>query len=82
MAYIEEGLQDLVRVIKERNIQSIALPPLGCGNGGLDWHEVRPKIFAALELFNIEVHLYEPNHAPAVDQMITRSFSVRFITYK
>ena len=34
-AYIEEGLKALTALIKERNIQSIALPPLGCGNGGL-----------------------------------------------
>lgn len=73
LAYIEEGLQDLAQVIKERNIQTIALPPLGCGNGGLEWHEVRPKIFAVLESLDIEVHLYEPNHTPAVDQMIIRT---------
>ncbi|WP_255473302.1 macro domain-containing protein [Planomicrobium sp. CPCC 101110] len=35
MAYIESGLQDLVKVVKELSIQSIAIPPLGCGNGGL-----------------------------------------------
>ena len=39
--YIEEGLKDLVAILRERNIQSIAIPPLGCGNDGLDWVEVR-----------------------------------------
>lgn len=34
--YIEEGLKDLVQVIQNYNIKSIAIPPLGCGNGGLD----------------------------------------------
>ena len=33
--WVKSGLSDLVRVIKERGIRSIALPPLGCGNGGL-----------------------------------------------
>jgi O-acetyl-ADP-ribose deacetylase (regulator of RNase III) len=39
--YIESGLIDLVRIIKERNIKSIAIPPLGAGNGGLDWNRVK-----------------------------------------
>ena len=35
--YVESGLKDLAKVIEERRIKSIAMPPLGCGNGGLDW---------------------------------------------
>lgn len=73
MSYIDEGLADLVRIIQENNIQSLALPPLGCGNGGLNWREVRPKIIASLEPLGIEVHLYEPSNMPAVDQMIIRT---------
>jgi O-acetyl-ADP-ribose deacetylase (regulator of RNase III) len=42
--FIEDGLKDLVAVIKQHNIRSIAIPPLGCGNGGLNWNEVRPLI--------------------------------------
>jgi len=42
--YIEKGLINLVKVIKNLQIESIALPPLGYGNGGLNWHEVRPLI--------------------------------------
>ena len=48
MADVEMGLQDLVRVIREAGIQSIALPQLGCGLGGLSWDQVRPRIEAAL----------------------------------
>lgn len=48
MEDIESGLEDLVRVLKERRIRSVALPPLGCGLGGLDWDEVRPRMEAAL----------------------------------
>lgn len=59
--WIESGLADLKRVIKSKGIRSIALPPLGCGNGGLDWNEVRPRIAAALgDLENVEVVVYEP----------------------
>src|ERR1017187_1730170 len=44
LEWIAEGLKDLTRVISEKGIRSIALPPLGCGNGGLDWSDVRPEI--------------------------------------
>ena len=44
LKWIVEGLKDLRRVIQENDIRSIALPPLGSGNGGLDWSDVRPEI--------------------------------------
>jgi len=59
--WVEEGLKDLVRVIREKDIRSIAIPPLGCGNGGLDWREVRPLIVSALEkVEDVNVIVYEP----------------------
>lgn len=59
--WVEDGLRDLVRVIHEKNIRSIAIPPLGCGNGGLDWSEVRPLIVAALEnIGGLEAIVFEP----------------------
>lgn len=62
MEYIYEGLNDLVRVIREKDIRSIAIPPLGCGNGGLDWNEVKPAIEQALSAIpNINVILFEPS---------------------
>ncbi len=67
---IESGLRDLVRIIREKNIQSIALPPLGCGFGGLDWSEVRPLILAALDnLPNIRAWIYPPAGTPATEKM-------------
>lgn len=61
MEWIVDGLHDLKRVIEDNHIRSIALPPLGSGNGGLDWHDVRPHIEAALaSLSDIEVIVYEP----------------------
>ncbi len=49
---VEEGLQDLVRVIREKHIESIAIPALGCDLGGLDWEHVEPKIKNAIEPIN------------------------------
>ncbi|MBL8078257.1 MAG: macro domain-containing protein [Anaerolineales bacterium] len=67
---IEAGLQDLIRVIRERQIRSIAIPPLGCGFGGLDWNEVRPIILAALEkVSDVETWLYAPEGAPEAEKM-------------
>lgn len=67
---IEAGLVDLVRVIRELDIKSIAVPPLGCGNGGLDWDDVRPRIEAALApLKNVRILLYAPSGAPAASDM-------------
>ncbi|GAA0427774.1 macro domain-containing protein [Lentibacillus halophilus] len=70
---IKTGLKDLVQVIQRLNVNSIAMPPLGCGNGGLDWSVVRPLIIEAFEPFSIDVHLYEPAGAPPLDQMIVRT---------
>ncbi|MFY1598358.1 macro domain-containing protein [Micromonospora sp. WMMD737] len=61
LAGIESGLPNLVRVLRDDRIASVAVPALGCGNGGLDWAEVRPLIEAALvDLPNVQVCLYEP----------------------
>ena len=48
LADIETGLEDLARVLDERQVRSVAVPPLGCGLGGLQWEDVRPRIEAAL----------------------------------
>ena len=62
---IEEGLKDLVRVIKKYEIKSIAIPPLGCGLGGLKWEIVRPMITEYLDAVpEVEVELYEPSGKP------------------
>jgi O-acetyl-ADP-ribose deacetylase (regulator of RNase III) len=64
LAWIESGLEDLKRVIAENAIRSIAIPPLGAGNGGLDWRDVRPLIEAALgDLPGVDVVVYEPTAA-------------------
>lgn len=61
LEWIRAGLQDLVRVIREENITSIAIPPLGAGNGGLDWQDVRPLVEAALsELDGVQIEVFDP----------------------
>ena len=70
MEDIESGLIDLVEVIRRNNIQSIAIPPLGSGLGGLEWDDVRPRIEQALAaLPQVKVLLYEPKGAPTSDKM-------------
>lgn len=59
--YIEKGLTALVKVIKERNIKSIAIPPLGSGNGGLDWNRVKQLIEKHLSEIGCDVFVFEPN---------------------
>ncbi len=67
---ITAGLQDLVNVIRQKGICSIAIPPLGCGLGGLNWAEVRPLILAAMEgVPQVQAWVYEPAGAPMAEQM-------------
>jgi O-acetyl-ADP-ribose deacetylase (regulator of RNase III) len=72
--FIRDGLVDLVRQVRRLKIRSIAIPPLGCGNGGLDWTKVRPLIEAAFEpLPEVEVRLFEPSGAPDAKTMDVRT---------
>lgn len=67
---IEAGLYDLVDVVDRSNISSIAIPPLGCGLGGLNWTDVRPLVIEAFEtLPTVSVVLFEPAGAPAASKM-------------
>ncbi|PZP40031.1 MAG: Appr-1-p processing protein [Azospirillum brasilense] len=60
MDWIVVGLEDLKRVVAELGIRSVALPPLGSGNGGLAWPQVRARIEAALGDLAVDVVVYEP----------------------
>jgi len=70
---IDAGLDALIAEVKRLGIRSIAVPPLGCGLGGLDWADVLPRIeraFAALP--DVRVLVYEPSGSPSAAAM-TRS---------
>lgn len=64
------GLIDLINIINKYEIRSIAIPPLGCGNGGLDWKDVKKLITSELQILeNTEILLYEPKGSPNVDDI-------------
>lgn len=68
---IEAGLKDLVDVVRERGIRSVAIPPLGCGLGGLRWSDVRARIERAFSnLPDVSVLLFEPGGAPSAEDMV------------
>lgn len=67
---IRAGLDALIAEVKRLSLKSLALPPLGCGNGGLDWAEVKPLIEAAFaELPDVRVLLFEPQAPPQAEAM-------------
>ncbi len=67
---IDAGLDALVNEVRRLGIASIAVPPLGCGLGGLDWRDVRPRIERAFaQLSAVGVALFEPTGAPAPSEM-------------
>ncbi len=56
------GLKDLIRVVHEHALRSVALPALGCGAGGLDWIDVRREIeLAFVGIDGVEIELYAPS---------------------
>ena len=58
--YIEDGLKWIAENYKEYNIESMAIPALGCGNGGLDWKQVGPLMYQELEKTTMHCRIYAP----------------------
>jgi O-acetyl-ADP-ribose deacetylase (regulator of RNase III) len=59
--WIEHGLVDLARIIRGSSIKSIAVPPLGCGLGGLDWTRVEPMIVTTVgSIERLDLRIYPP----------------------
>lgn len=63
MEYVADGLNELVKLINLLDIKSISIPPLGSGNGGLIWEEVKQLIEQKLSVISkeIEIYIYEPS---------------------
>jgi O-acetyl-ADP-ribose deacetylase (regulator of RNase III) len=62
---IRSGLESLVADLRRLGIRSIAVPPLGCGLGGLNWRDVRPMIENSFsELPDVRVLLFPPVGPP------------------
>jgi O-acetyl-ADP-ribose deacetylase (regulator of RNase III)/uncharacterized protein YwgA len=57
---VKKGLDIFVEKYKEWGIKSVAFPPLGCGNGGLEWETVGPVIYQKLLAVDIPVEIYAP----------------------
>jgi O-acetyl-ADP-ribose deacetylase (regulator of RNase III) len=71
MEDIKAGLISLKQEIEKRGIRSVALPALGCGNGGLDWRNVRGVIERGLSgLYGVHVLLYPPIHTPEATTIV------------
>lgn len=67
---IELGLPALIEDVRRLKIASIAVPPLGCGNGGLNWSDVRPLIEAAFaQVPDVRVLLFAPHGTPPAAAM-------------
>ena len=64
LADIEHGLDYFVSHCADWGITSVAFPPLGCGNGGLEWSEVGPLIYAKLHRLPIAIEVYAPYGTP------------------
>jgi O-acetyl-ADP-ribose deacetylase (regulator of RNase III) len=61
LADVESGLIAFTETVQRLEIRSLAVPPLGCGLGGLDWREVQPRIESAFaNLEDVRVLLYAP----------------------
>ena len=69
---IERGLDYLAARAAEWKISGLALPPLGCGNGGLEWSEVGPLIYRKLHDLPIDIEVYAPYGTPK--QQLTDEF--------
>lgn len=61
-SYVEEGLKELVRFIEDKNIETIAIPALGTGNGGLVWEDVKILIEKYLSETSCVVYVYLPEY--------------------
>jgi len=77
LEWIKTGLQDLRRFLIDNQVKSIAIPPLGAGNGGLNWQLVKPLIVAALSDLPTDVYIYEPT---TQYQNVTKAQGVETLT--
>lgn len=63
LSYIESGLDAFIKILPELNVKTVAIPPLGCGNGGLKWENVKAIVEEKLEVVSEKYNflIYEPN---------------------
>ena len=72
LADIAQGLDYFLAHAAEWEVRSVAFPPLGCGNGGLEWSEIGPLLYAKLRDADFDVEVYAPYGTPK--QELTEEF--------
>jgi O-acetyl-ADP-ribose deacetylase (regulator of RNase III) len=79
LEWIEAGLEKFVAEYAKRGIKEISFPRLGCGNGGLDWHDVKPVMEHYLSDLDIPVYIHDytvdigiPEHLERVAEQLRR----------
>ena len=77
MEYIEAGLKDLKEFLIENNVRSVAIPPLGSGNGGLAWVEVQSLIRRELKDIETKIYLYEPTEQIEIQVSVKENRNIR-----
>ncbi|MCK2236251.1 MULTISPECIES: macro domain-containing protein [unclassified Crossiella] len=71
---VESGTAELAAIVQRLGIRSIAVPPLGCGNGGLPWESVRVILLRYLgDLTEVQVSIFSPEGAPPPEEMLNRT---------
>ncbi|MFZ5912379.1 MAG: DarT ssDNA thymidine ADP-ribosyltransferase family protein [Chloroflexota bacterium] len=75
---IETGLQWLLDHYKAEGIQSIAMPALGCGLGGLDWKDMGPLMCKYLSQMDVQASIYLPQEQNIAPGLLTRAFLMRY----
>lgn len=61
LSQIEDGLVALATDYRTYGVTSLAIPPVGCGEGRLEWRNVRPIIYQYLDRLPIDVYVYTPH---------------------
>lgn len=80
--YIERGLENLIDIIHKYAIKSIAIPPLGVGNGGLDWYRVKDLIVSKLSSLDCDIVVFEPGHeAISAEKKVTLTQARALLVY-
>jgi O-acetyl-ADP-ribose deacetylase (regulator of RNase III)/uncharacterized protein YwgA len=73
---IEKGVDLILNKYKEWGVNSLAVPPLGCGSGQLDWRDVGPLLYRKFQDIDIPVELYASHHIPK--EQLTKEFLLAF----
>lgn len=69
LEWITTGLDHLEARYQRWEVESLAVPPLGCGHGGLRWEDVKPELEERFARFDIPVEVFEPERLDIYDPL-------------